>query len=302
MHPLVANIHPSFRTAFFVWILSRTVAFAGVMKGLVDPWQIDTKGPPIWGSVAELVSQIPFGPSVFYLLGELLLLFAFVASYKFSRKELLPQGAEHATWILALSPMLFMVAPNSADLWGVSLALIAIGSVTVGSFTMASVAIFFAVCLMPATVFVIPGISAIAFTTKNESGQRGFAVPLVGLAAFSITILGSVFFSDPSFLSRGLALREVWILSMNDLLPIIGAVALAAITGVGIFRTKQWRWAFFMIPLFAPILFASPADAWKIAALSLPICATSLALITEDYAFQRTTVVAAALGSAWLVL
>lgn len=302
MHPLVANIHPSFRTAFFVWILSRTVAFAAVVKHHLAPWQIDANGPPIWGTITDLVSQVSFGPPIFYMLGEILLLFAFIASYKFSRKELLPQGAEHATWILALSPMLFMVAPNSADLWGLSLAFIAVGTVSVGSFGLASVAIFFAVCVMPSSIFVVPGISAIAFTTKNENGQRGFAVLLIALVAFSVTILGSVFFSDPSFLSRGLALREVWVLSINDLLPIIGAIALAAITGVGIFRTKQWRWSFFIIPLFAPILFASPVDAWKIAALSLPICATSLALVSEDFSFQRTTIVAAALGSAWLVL
>ncbi len=302
MHPLVANIHPSFRTAFFVWILSRTIAFAAVVKHRVVPWQIDLKGPPIWGWIADFVSHFSHGSTVFYILGELFLLFAFIASYKFSRKELLPQGAEHATWILALSPMLFVIAPNSADLWGVSLALIAVGSVSVGSFGLASIAIFIGMCVMPATIFAIPGITAIAFTTKNEYGQRGYLVPLVGLAAFAVTILGSVFFSDPSFLSRGLAVREVWILSLSDLLPIVGAIALAAITGVGIFRTKQWRWSFFMIPLFAPILFASPAEAWKIAALSLPICATSLSLISEDFSFQRTTIVAAALGSAWLVL
>jgi len=155
---------------------------------------------------------------------------------------------------------------------------------------------------MPSALFVIPGLSAIAMTTKNEKGQRGFAVPLVALVAFSITILGSVFLSDPSFLSKGLAFREHWVLGTTDLLPIIGSLALAGITALAIFRTQQWRWAFFLIPLFAPILFASPSAAWKIAALSLPICATSLSLLSEDFSIQRTTLVAAALGSAWLVL
>lgn len=302
MHPLMAQIHPSLRSAFVVWILSRSIAFAGIAKSLEIPWSLDIQGPPLWRNFANIVNTLSWGPAFIYIICELLLLFAFIVSYKFARKELLPQGAEHATWLLALSPMLFLIHPNSADLIGISAAIIAIGSASVGNFKISAASIFAALLVMPESIFIIPGLAAISFTTKNEYGQRGYYIPLVGLIGFILTILGSIFWSDPSFISEGLHLRRQFFLSFFDLLPVVGAVTLSAITGVAMYRTQQWRWAFFIIPLFAPIFFSSPNDAWKIAALSLPVCASALSLLSEDFAFQRATLVAAALGSAWIAL
>ncbi len=112
MHPLIARIHPAFRTALFAWLLSRGALWITCASASAD---LGT-GAPLPGLVAtaleHLTAMVPPGPiSALIMLMpwiavECLMLAAGVAVYRFARTTELPQIAERACWIWFFNPIL----------------------------------------------------------------------------------------------------------------------------------------------------------------------------------------------------
>lgn len=120
MHPLVARLHPAFRTAVTAWLLSRILIWVSAPSHLLEL----ADGAPLPGLVATFVDAatatvppgiasdlVAFGPWIFL---EAAVLTAGIAVYHFARATELPQFAERACWLWFFNPIWAVTAGN----WG----------------------------------------------------------------------------------------------------------------------------------------------------------------------------------------
>ena len=296
MHPVIARIHPSIRTALFAWLVSRAMILTAWSRGGGAMVLSEESGTPLWLGLQTLAELHPIAMQLAFVAIELTIPFALVAVYRFARRDTLPQGAEHATWLVAFAPAMAMLVPGSPWTAGVGLALISLGSIVSGSFWIAGIALVVAVALIPETCFVLPGLFAIGWKTRNESGVRGVWVPVAGLCGFCAVILYAVFLGDPGFFAEGLH-RRTEVASILDQ-PVIALVLCAAfcIVVVGAYRTTTYRWLFFAPVVLTPLLFSPTSSALAISLFAAPVVATALTVVSEDLGFQRFVLMLSALG------
>lgn len=191
MHPLIAHIHPAFRTAFLAWLLSRGALWlfqgfgmaaagegallSGLMQAFLDYGeQVLSAGPPLM-----MLMLMPA------LLLEVVLFFGGLSVYRFVRATELPQVAERATWLWFFSPVLAFTAGD----WGLQMAA-ALGAMALGSLVSmrpkrSAVASALAVAARPEYLLLWPAIAWAGFK-KHRPGKEPAYTPW--LAALTLPV------------------------------------------------------------------------------------------------------------------
>lgn len=134
MHPLIARIHPAFRTAFLAWLLSRGALWLFLGFGSAAPGE----GVLLEGLMRAFLDYgeavLPAGPPLAMLwlipglLVEGLMLLAGLSVYRFARSTELPQVAERACWLWFFSPVMALIATD----WSLQMAA-ALGAIALGA-------------------------------------------------------------------------------------------------------------------------------------------------------------------------
>lgn len=298
---MIARIHPSIRTALFAWLIGRAFVLHAWTKrdGLVALY-ID--GTSIWGGVATLFNGQPVMRHVGFIAVELLVLWGLIEVYKFARRETLPQGAEHATWLVACSPAMAMLAPGSAWTASVSLVFVALGGLVTGRYKISSGALFAAIAFTPEVAVILPGMFTVGWKCRNEDGIRGAWIAAIGLTAFTVVVFYSFFLGDPEYFTDGLHRRSDWESMLTESVMALVLCVSFCIVVLGSYRTSMYRWLPFAPAMLVPLMFAPLDSSIPIALCAGPVVATSLTVVSEDLGFQRVTLMLSTLGLSVLCL
>lgn len=299
MHPLVARIHPSLRTAFFAWLLCRTTAWTA----LFVRWSHGTEptfepgvGAFGWRWIVAFSSWCdgiyPMSGTIFLVgVGELLLLAACVALYRYARRDAMPQTAERATWLWALSPLMIFAVPGQGWQWTVALVPIAFALSGAGRGVLAAVAAGLAIAIRPEVALIWPAIAAEAWSGRLKADTTGplavtFGVP----AAFALSIFGTLLFGDGASVLHVAAEWRVWEWRGLSHHFADAAVVTALVAAVGLhlrYATKTPKRLLLALPcLIFPIFLTPTAAMAATAAFSAPTFML-LGKAAEDPAFER---------------
>ncbi len=303
MHPLMTHIHPALRVALLSWIIGRGGALLLCLhKGLDILPKVHTSRP-LPGDVllTELFALFgSYSGHIALAIQELLILLAITSIYNFSRKDALPQTAERATWLFALSPLLLYATPLSPMTIGVSGGLLALASAVHGRYLVGIIAALLATFFMPEVALIFPGLLALGLRAKSPSTPAMVPVAL-GMTPL-ISLIGIIFLSfmlagyhDISI--RNLASASPMILSMDTLQHgispstpfILFALGLLAsiIMAYRYAENTPKSWPLITIPLMVwPILHLNILPLAPLALLAAPLFAY-LAKMTEDPALER---------------
>jgi hypothetical protein len=180
MHPLVARIHPSYRTAFVAWFVTRallwlTMATSG-RSPLFSPDSFDG-GAPAWGLLVYGIGALgAHGPLVLAVLAELVLLAGIIGVYRFVRRDQLPQTADRATWLWAACPAMVWTLPAADWSFAIGLVAISLAALSASRHLLSTVALMTAMAFKPEAVFVWPGVAILGW--KNyQAGKQHAASP-----------------------------------------------------------------------------------------------------------------------------
>lgn len=295
MHPLVARLHPSLRTAFFAWLIARVAVWAGsnVRLGRVFPDLSVAIGTPAYQALRSSAGLIPdgWGPLSLAVASELLLLFGVVALYRFARRDGVPQTADRATWLwIACPAMLF--APAGSD-WAFAYALVALAFGNVSHIAASSLLLATAVAFRPEAVLVWPGIAWIWWTLRSDSDPLVAAVVgTLAPLAFAATVLGGILVSDPNtMLAGGFQLRQDlswhgWENHLGDCF--VGALLLGALlVAARMARETPPAWLLVTLPVLALAAVAlPPLSGLAMIPLAIPLF-VQLAKLAQDPNFER---------------
>lgn len=254
MHPIVARIHPSYRTAFVAWFFARSLSWmayatsgAGALPLLWAPSY--GEGAPLWAlwvrgcrslETYTIFGETGAGTAAMVVGGELALLVAAAALYRYARREELPQTAERATWFWCLSPVMALTIPVSAWNFGLSFLVLALAALRFQRFFAATAAIALAIGFRIEAVLVWPGFVWLAYRSYRpgkDSGTGPWMAAFGPLAAFT-AVIGGVMMAAGRFgmsmraLQPGLSWRSelVWDgIGAEAPLLIAGALVAAAI-------------------------------------------------------------------------
>lgn len=273
------------------------------MQGQPSHTSLELAGHP--GSpISMLLSQLttlaaPHGALLLTILAEIAALIAIVSVYHFCRKDTLPQTAERATWLFALSPLLLV--DFGAESLGACLGLLALSSAVHGRMLLGTVAALVATWCMPSVGLITPALLALAMRSRHPDTpywapwMLGLA-PLIGVitlvfASFLLAGMGDVSLrsltANPAHTLRSLESLQGGIMpTAGDalfLLGLSGAIACA------------WRfadntpgsWAMLTIPLMCwPLIHEHALHFAPLAILAVPLCAWT-AKLCEDPARER---------------
>ena len=312
MHPLIAHIHPAFRTALLAWLLSRgalwlIAAESGAVIG---------GGAPLPGLMASLMGMleaaVPAGPPLAavsllpWVILEATMLAAGLAVYRFARTTELPQVAERACWFWFLSPVLALTAMD----WGTQMAA-ATGALVLGSLVshrprQAALASVLALGARPEFVLLWPAV-AWAGWKKYRPGKEPAWTPWLSVLTIPLAFIFWVGLTWNLSGVAGISLRELhgetsW-RSLEQWASLIQGewlFGLALLLGLGLAvrylqRLPLW-YLLVVVPAFFLPLVQIPTELLLVAmAWSLPT-AVHLALSTEDRAMERLVLVTLAIG------
>ncbi len=308
MHPLVARIHPSLRTAFFAWLLCRTVAWTA----LFVRWHHGTEATfePGVGAFAWhwIVAFSDWSDGIYAMtgtlflvgVGELLLYGACVGIYRYARRDGMPQTAERATWLWALSPLMLFAVPGQAWQWAVALVPIAFALASTGRGVPAAIAAALAIAIRPEVALIWPAITAESWAGRIKQDTTGpLAVSLGVPAAFALSIFGTILFGDGASVLHVAAEWRTWDWGGVEAHAVDLAVAFGLLAGVALhfrYATKTPRRLLLAIPCLAfPLLLTPMAVMAATAAFSAPTFFL-LAKATEDPALERPVLAASLLA------
>jgi len=328
MHPLVARIHPSYRTALTAWLFSRAFCWGmslragwGALPLLHAPSY--GRGTPLWAIWVDLCRGLEghelwlgmgAGTWLAVVAGELALLAAAMAVYRFVRREDLPQTAERAAWLWMFTPAMAVTIPVSG--WNFALFGVAAGLAALRNrrFWWASAAVALAVGARAEAVVVWPGFAWLAVRSyrAGKDPASGLWMATFGpLAAFTATVGGATVMAG----RWGVSIRSIhpaasWRsdLAWNGWIaeaPLI-AVALVALVAVVLLVRSAGRDG------GRALVASAPAIAWPLlhdpvvpatGALLLAVPAYAvLARHLEDASLERPAMVACVAGLAlWFV-
>ncbi|MFB6352051.1 MAG: hypothetical protein ABEN55_23335 [Bradymonadaceae bacterium] len=228
MHPLVARIHPSYRTAIVSWFFARAIAWiAHASSGvLAFPLLFSPdygRGAPLWAGWVRLCRRLDahavtevadLGTLVMVGAGELALLGGAVAVYRFARTDELPQTAERATWLWALCPAMALTVPIASWAFaacGVAAALAALES---RRWLAATFALAIAIGFRAEAMLVWPGFiwtAYRAYRPKKDSGLGPWLATFGPLGAFTGVVGSAILLAGDYGVSlRGLHPGSEW--------------------------------------------------------------------------------------------
>jgi hypothetical protein len=202
MHPLVSRIHPSYRTAFFAWFVTRSLlwmtAAASGRATFVGARVFEDfgGGTPAWSLLIHGLSLLgDAAPIALAALAELALLAACVAVYRFVRRDQLPQTAESAAWLWAASPAMVFTLPAGDWTFAVALSAIALGALSDSRHIAAGIALSVAVAFRPEAVLLWPGVAFLGLKNYQPGKQPPISPWITGLgplAAFIGAVLAAM--------------------------------------------------------------------------------------------------------------
>jgi hypothetical protein len=308
MHPLVARIHPSLRTAFFAWLLCRTTAWTA----LFVRWSHGSDatfepgvGAFAWHWITAFSAWsdrvYPMTGTIFLVgVGELLLFAACVGIYRYARRDGVPQTAERATWLWALSPLMIFAVPGQGWQWALALVPVAFALSASGRGVLGALAASLAIAIRPEVALVWPALAAEAWAGRIKDDTNGpLAVTLGVPAAFALSIFGTILFGDGASVLHVAADWRQW--EWRGLHAHFADITVVAALSTGIvlhlrYATKAPRRLLLAIPcLVFPLLLTPSAAMAATAAFSAPTFFL-LAKSTEDPAFERPLLAASLLA------
>ena len=295
MHPIVARIHPSFRTSFFAWAVARSaMLLVLLLRGHNPIPQQLPEGTGAWSLVREVflflnanVDMLDQAGGITILaLGEFAMWMGGVAVYRFVRRDGLPQTAERATWLWACSPLAVLAPPGSSWIFAGPLAVWALEAVSGSRHVLAGALLSFAILLRPEAIVLAPGLALMSFSKGRASDLGPWLASLVPVLVFSSVILATIFLGDST---RELYAEGTWRdWAWNGWESHIVDIGVMTACGVGLllalafFKRVPKAWLAMAIPVLAwpvvqepsiasvgPLLFCAPLFGY-------------IALLTED--------------------
>ncbi len=218
MHPLVARIHPAFRTAFTAWLLARGALIFALSLSGYDFFDITRSELGlmswVWSAVdvldANVTSIDDVGTWTLLLVGEFAILAAGMAVFYVTRRDAIPAAAERATWFWFCSPLMFIVPPGSPWTLTLGLGLGALHFAMTQRGRWAAVLVGLAILIRPEAILIVP--AAVALSARNKANDdEPFAIAGAATLAFSGLVFGTMFFSDsPRMLYESGTWRQNW--------------------------------------------------------------------------------------------
>ena len=228
MHPLVARIHPSYRTAIISWFFARAIcwmahASTGMLALPLLYSPAYARGAPLWAGWVRACRSLEeyalwdlggAGTVAMVVAGELALLVAATAVYRFARRQELPQTSERATWLWMLTPAMALTAPVSS--WTFAAAGVAVGLAAVRSnaFYLGALALGVAVGFRVEAILVWPGFVWTAYRAYRPAKDSSFGAWLTffaPLSAFTAVVGAAALFAGTWGMSiRGLHPATEW--------------------------------------------------------------------------------------------
>jgi len=322
MHPLVARIHPSYRTAIVSWFFARAIcwlahAHTGVLALPLLFSPTEGRGAPLWAGWVRVCRQLEhhtvfetldLGTLVMVGAGELALLAGAVAIYQFARTDELPQTAERATWLWALSPAMALTAPISSWAFaacGVAAALAALES---RRWFAATFALAIAIGFRAEAMLIWPGFvwtAYRAYRPEKDNGLGPWLATFGPLASFTGVVGTAMLLAGDYGISlRGLHPDSHWRTELvwDGLAAETPAVILAAGAAVGLFLLLRatvrdaGRGLVAAGPLLVWPLLHQPSVAASGALLLAVPAFVVLARNIDDRSFERPAMVAFTVG------
>ena len=303
MHPLIARIHPAFRTALLAWLLSRSALW---LIAPVRPGELGT-GTPLPGLLTSLIEEltgaVTSAPASLalelspWIILEASLLVAGIAVYRFARTTDLPQVAERACWLWFFNPLLAMYAFD----WGTQMAAaagtLAVAGVVTHRPRVAAVAAVAAVGCRLEFILLWPAIAVATWGQRRSEGDSMTPLALGTLvvpAAFSAWIAASWHLAGATHTSlRAIHGDALWRDSTTllpsfpeEVLLLLGLAAAIVLVFRYLKRFPRW-YALCALPALAwplvqvPASFAAVTVTW-----ALPIY-VYLAIVCDDRAVGR---------------
>jgi hypothetical protein len=311
MHPLVARIHPSYRTAFVAWFVTRSLlwmtaaasghAFLSEISASLENFD---GGAPAWGLLVHVLSALgDHGPMVLAALGEVALLAATVGVYRFVRRDQLPQTADRATWLWAACPAMVFTLPAADWTFAIALSAVALAALSSSRHIAASVILAGAMAFKPEVMLLWPGFALLGWKNYQPAKQHPASPWVTTLgppAAFSAVVLGAMsmagrFGVSLRTLPSGSQWREglAW-QGFSAHVPDFFLLS-AAVVGVCLIVTNVKQvpkaWALMAVPCLAwPFLLEPPTAAVATLLLSVPLFGY-LARATNDPSLERAVLV-----------
>lgn len=187
MHPLVARIHPSYRTAFVAWFVTRALLWLALATTDRSPlFVIDTYdgGAPAWGVLVHGIGAMgASGPIALAALAEIVLLAGIIGVYQFVRREQLPQTADRATWLWAACPAMVWTLPAADWSFAIGLTAVALGALSASRHLLATMALVAAMAFKPEAVLVWPGVAVLGWKNYHAGKQHPVSPWLTTLGA-----------------------------------------------------------------------------------------------------------------------
>jgi hypothetical protein len=295
MHPLVARIHPSLRTAFFAWIIARIAVWYGayVRLGSVLGGIDVGLGTPTYRSALEALLLVgsPWDVRILAGLSELVLLLGVVAVYRFARRDGVPQTADRATWLWIASPAMVFAVPGSD--WAFAYGLVALAMASVTRVRWSALALCLAVALRPEAVVVWPALAWAWWSHRGETDPLIATVfSVLPGAAFAGTVLGGLLMGQPDALFAGAAgWREdfAWhgFAAHTTDLVVAGGVLVGLAIAIRMFKETPRSWIFCTLPVLVLVVMARPTLAGlAVIPFAIPLFVQT-AKLAQDVGFER---------------
>lgn len=310
MHPWMAQIHPGFRTGIIAWLIARAGILAMLFaknKLAVSELALDpstTTGAPLWGVFALLIEAMgSAGGWVMLAASEASALLAVLAVYHFCRKDTLPQTADRAVWLVALSPLMATLFPINAWTFAAPICLCALAAAVHARHLLALACITIAIGLRPELALLTPALALLGWRSRQPGKTPEWAPWLLGLgpiAALTLTIFAAFALAGIGGISMRTIHVEAWRAGitwqgLEDVVFVLGVFVAIVCAAKFAGRTPK-SWVLLTLPcLVWPLAHQSPGELAPMVLCAAPIFAY-LAKIGEEPGLERVTLVISALA------
>lgn len=210
MHPLLTPIHPALRTALIAWSLGRLICWLSAHARGCWPWALltfqDASGTLGWSVLvrallwldgrAAAIQGISPSAIAMTILSELAILGGLIAVYHIARRDALPQSAERATWLFALSPLMALWTPHPSWSLAISGALIAMAMAERARYVGAALMIGLAVSMRLDAALAAPALAWLgvkAWAPGRAHPLAPWALGVWGFAQWPLSIFMAMF-------------------------------------------------------------------------------------------------------------
>lgn len=313
MYSLVTHIHPSYRSALGAWFFGRALLWMALAVSGRPGWVAAQyfaefeAGTPGWSALVHAVGLLgAWAPLGLALLGEVAILIGAIAVYNFVRRDQLPQTAESATWLWALSPAMAWTLPAGDWALGavfVALALAALGAKRLG---WAAGLLGVAIAFRPEAVVLWPGLAWVGWRGFQPGKQHPgglWGVIMVPPVVFVGVVLGAISLAGRWGVSlRGLQADSPWrrelvwhgVGAHSAELLVVAALLAALMMAVGFWRQAPRAWPLLALPcLLLPLCYQPPGAAAVAVLFAVPLFGY-LGRVAADPVMERPLMAASA--------